>query len=166
MSRKVISLFACTALALCALTVHAEGGVQKGQAAPAISGKDIKGKSVSLAGLKGKVVLVDFWASWCAPCKEEMPILEKLHSKYAKQGLSIVGVSVDNELENAADFAKKVGVSFTIVHDKGHAIADRYKPAKMPTSFILDRDGKVRFVHEGFEKADAKKIEAEIKSLL
>lgn len=126
----------------------------------------LAGKPISLASLRGKVVLIDFWASWCAPCKEEMPFLESLHKKNAGKGLVIVGVSVDQERANADKFIKALKVTFPVVHDEKHAVADQYKPPRMPTSFVLDKAGKVRFVHAGFRKDDAASIEREIAELL
>ncbi|MDD9939509.1 MAG: TlpA disulfide reductase family protein [Myxococcales bacterium] len=163
---STIALLVAAVLVLCAAGVQAAGGARAGQPAPPLSGKTLAGKPVSLTGLKGRVVLIDFWASWCAPCKEEMPVLQKLNKKYGKKGLSILGVSVDDEADKAKAFIKKMGVTFLIMHDKGHAIAERYKPAKMPTSFIVDRAGKIRYVHEGFEKSDIPKLDKEIRSLL
>lgn len=162
-----VSLVVSLALGLSTMTALADGGVKKGQAAPEVAGKNLNGKGkFVLSSFKDKVVFVDFWASWCGPCKEEMPILEKLRKRYGKDGLVIVGVSVDNNAEKAAEFAKKMGVKFFIIHDEGHKIAERYKPAKMPTSFIIDKKGNIAFVHEGFQKSDAKKMEKEIRSLL
>ena len=140
--------------------------LDEGDAAPAFSTNTLDGQPIGLAGLRGKVVLIDFWASWCAPCKEEMPVLEKLWRKYRDQGLVVVGVSVDNELPNAKTFIGQVKVTFPIVHDAKHTIADRYAPPRMPTSLIVDKTGKIRFVHGGFRKQDAAKLEHEIAQLL
>jgi cytochrome c biogenesis protein CcmG, thiol:disulfide interchange protein DsbE len=140
--------------------------LDKGARAPELGGKDLTGKTVSLASLAGKVVIVDFWATWCAPCKEEMPVLERLYQKYKGRGLVVVGVSVDEEAGNVAPFIKKMKVSFPIVHDQGHKIADRFKPPKMPSSYIIDRKGIVRYIHEGFHAKDAAVMEAEINALL
>ncbi|MGD8863940.1 MAG: TlpA disulfide reductase family protein, partial [Myxococcales bacterium] len=118
------------------------------------------------AGLKGKVVIVDFWASWCAPCKEEMPVLQRLHKTYGSKGLVVVGVSVDNDASNVKSFLKKLGVTFPIVHDAKHSVSERYSPPTMPSSYIVDRKGIVRHVHKGFRAGDAKKMEAEVKALL
>jgi len=139
--------------------------LEVGQVPPDVAMKTLAGKPISLASLRGKVVLIDFWASWCAPCKEEMPFLERLQKRHGDR-LVIVGVSVDNERANAEQFVRELKVTFPIVHDGKHTVADQYKPPRMPTSFILDREGKVRFVHAGFHKDDIAKIEREIAKLL
>jgi cytochrome c biogenesis protein CcmG/thiol:disulfide interchange protein DsbE len=140
--------------------------VEVGEPPPEISLPDMNGKAFSLAAHRGKVVVVDFWASWCAPCKEEMPVLESLYKRFKDKGLVVVGVSVDNEAANAKKFLTGVKVSFPIVHDAGHVVADKFKPPRMPTSYIIDKAGKIRFVHAGFRKEDAKKIEEEVTKLL
>jgi cytochrome c biogenesis protein CcmG, thiol:disulfide interchange protein DsbE len=133
---------------------------------PEIGLTDLRGGRVDLAALKGKVVIVDFWASWCGPCKDEMPVLERLHKKYKSRGLVVVGVSVDQELANVKGFLKQVPVSFSIVHDAEHKVAGRFKPPRMPSSYVVDRNGIVRHVHAGFRDEDAAKLEAEVSALL
>jgi cytochrome c biogenesis protein CcmG/thiol:disulfide interchange protein DsbE len=137
-----------------------------GDAPPDVAMTTLAGKPISLASLRGKVALIDFWASWCAPCKEEMPFLESLHKKHGSSGLVIVGVSVDSDRGKADRFIRDLKVTFPIVHDEKHAVADQYEPPRMPTSFILDREGKVRFVHAGYHKDDAAKIAREVAQLL
>lgn len=158
----------CLALALSAasLTPGAAHALDVGARQPEIGLRDRAGNQIDLASLKGKVVLVDFWASWCAPCKQEMPVLERLYQKYKKDGLVIVAVSVDNDASNIADFLKQVRVTFPIVHDQDHKVADRFKPPRMPSSYIVDRKGIVRHVHGGFRPDDAATLESEIKALL
>ena len=95
-----------------------------------------------------------------------MPVLEKLYKKYKDRGLVVVGVSVDNELANVKTFLKTMPVSFHIVHDGTKEVANRYKPPKMPSSYIVDRNGVVRHVHGGYRDGDAAKFEAEITALL
>jgi peroxiredoxin len=141
--------------------------VEVGEPPPEINLPDLNsGKKISLAALRGKVVVIDFWASWCAPCKEEMPVLESLYKRFKDKDLVIIGVSVDNEAANAKKFLSGVKVSFPIVHDAGHVVADKFKPPRMPTSYVIDKTGKIRFVHAGFRKEDAKKIEDEVTKLL
>jgi thiol-disulfide isomerase/thioredoxin len=139
-----------------------------GQAAPEIKLTDLLGKAVSLSTLKGRVVLVDFWASWCKPCREELPVLETLHKKYASKGLVILGVNVDKDERIAKKFLSdnKLTLSFPLANDAKHEVAERYAPPTMPSSYVIDRAGKVQFVHAGFRASDAKKLEAEIAKLL
>ena len=155
-----------SALAASVLIASAARALAPGDVPPAIDMPDLKGKKVDLASLKGKVVLVDFWASWCGPCKEEMPVLEALNEKFATQGLVIVGVSIDSSPKKMNKFLKGTPVSFRIVHDRKLVVANRYEPETMPTSYFIGRDGKVRYVHEGFDRADAAGIEERVKALL
>jgi cytochrome c biogenesis protein CcmG, thiol:disulfide interchange protein DsbE len=158
----------CLALGLSAAAVvpGVARALEVGARQPEIGLRDRSGNDIDLASLKGKVVLIDFWASWCAPCKQEMPVLERLYQKYKKDGLVIVAVSVDKEDSNVSDFLKQVRVTFPIVHDRDHKVADRFKPPRMPSSYIVDRKGVVRHVHGGFRPDDAAALEAEIKALL
>ena len=153
---------------LLVLTVGASAAeaLDPGTRAPDVGLKDLAGKPVSLADLKGRVVLVDFWASWCAPCREELPVLEGLYRKYQGQGLVIVGVGLDKDAKNLSKFLRANPLSFTVVHDAEGAVADRYAPPKMPSSYLIDRKGIVRHVHAGFRAADKGVIERELKALL
>ncbi|MBW1876570.1 MAG: TlpA family protein disulfide reductase, partial [Deltaproteobacteria bacterium] len=90
---------------------------------------------------------IDFWASWCGPCKQEMPVLEELHQKYAKQGLVIIGVNIDNNPKKMNNFLRGAPATFRIVHDRKLVIAVKYAPKTMPSSYFIGRDGKIRYVH-------------------
>lgn len=133
---------------------------------PEIGLKDLRGNTVARAALAGKVVIVDFWASWCGPCKEEMPVLSRLYQKHAARGLVVVGVSVDEEAANVHAFLARVKANFPIVHDAKHAVAERFAPPKMPSSYVVDRRGVVRYVHGGFRPADAESLAREVEKLL
>ncbi len=104
----------------------------------------------SLPDLAGKVVLVDFWASWCAPCKASFPVYSRLQSEYADRGLAIVAVSVDDTPAAYSAFVAKLKPSFVTVHDAGHALVAEVQVPTMPTSYLIDRAGKVRYMHAGF----------------
>lgn len=140
--------------------------LDSGKPMPELGLKDLNGQPVTAASLRGKVVIVDFWATWCAPCKEEMPVLQRLHAKYGKDGLVVVGVSVDKDLANVRQFIKDMKLSFAILHDPDHAVTKRFAPPKMPSSYVVDRSGTVRFVHAGFHAKDAKALEDEVRKLL
>ena len=160
------ALRACVAALLAlSLTVPA-AALDAGAKMPEIGLNDLSGKPITVASLAGKVVIVDFWATWCAPCKEELPVLQKLYKKYGSKGLVVVGVSVDKDASNIKGFLNKLGVTFPIVHDANHQVSGRYKPPRMPSSYIVDRKGIVRFVHGGFRADDAAIFEKEIVGLL
>jgi len=164
MTRAIFS--ALTVVALVAAAVVPVQALSRGSRAPEIGLRDTEGRPVRLSQLRGKVVLVDFWASWCGPCRQEMPVLQRLHEEYGDEGLVIIGVNIDNEESNMRRFLRRTPVDFRIVHDSRRRVADRYNPPRMPSSFLIDQRGVVRYVHEGFRAPDARVIERKIKSLL
>ena len=116
---------------------------------------------------KAKVVLVDFWASWCGPCKQSFPVMEELHKRFADRGLLIIAVNVDENRPSMEAFLKKNASSFTVVRDANQKLVEKAGISGMPTSFLIDHDGKVRFAHTGFRGAETKKkYEEEIETLL
>ena len=160
------ALSALAAIALVAAAVVPAYALSRGSRAPEIGLRDTEGRPVRLSQLRGKVVLVDFWASWCEPCKQELPVLNRLQREYADDGLVIVGVNIDNDEANMQRFLRRTPVAFRVVHDGDHQVADRYSPPRMPSSFLIDQRGVVRYVHEGFRASDARTIENKIKELL
>ena len=120
--------------------------------------------------LKGKVVLVDFWASWCGPCKESFPVMDGLQKKYGERGFVIIAVNEDEKKSDMDDFCKDNPTSFVVVRDAGadgKKLVDTTEISVMPSSFLIDAEGKVRFTHSGFHGNDSKKkYEQEIESLL
>jgi peroxiredoxin len=136
--------------------------------APGVAGESVNGKGkVSLDHWKGKVVLVDFWATWCEPCKKSFPKLEELRVKYGASGLEIVGISEDDEDGGAIKkFAETYGAKFPLLWDKDKALAGKYKPPNMPSSFLVDKNGVIRHVHLKYRDGDEREIEQEVKSLL
>jgi thiol-disulfide isomerase/thioredoxin len=116
-------------------------GLSPAQAEPA---------KLDLSAYKGKVVYLDFWASWCGPCKASFPYMERLKSAYGGDGLVIIAVNVDHSQAKAANFLSAQGSDLTVVYDPKGEIATAYHVKDMPTSVLIDRDGKVRYVHKGF----------------
>jgi thiol-disulfide isomerase/thioredoxin len=127
---------------------------------------DGKGK-VDITSLKGKVVIVDFWASWCEPCKIELPALNEMYKKYKSKGLVVIGVNMDEKKADAQAFLKEHPVQVPLAYDGDkQVLAKQIEIDKMPTSFIIDKKGKVAVRHEAFREGDAEKIEQEVKKLL
>jgi cytochrome c biogenesis protein CcmG/thiol:disulfide interchange protein DsbE len=123
-------------------------------------------KELRLSELRGKVVLLDIWASWCVPCKDEMPTLDEMARRLRGKGVEIIAVSIDEDRGAAEQFLKRRKQwSLTVAHDPSGAIPDRLQPSKMPTSYVIDRNGILRHVNAGFEPADARRIEAQLSEL-
>ena len=146
-----------TALMLvCAAPVlSAADAVKVGQSMPQLT-QLLPGSS--LPSTSGKVVLVDFWASWCAPCVKSFPSLNNLQAKYSSKGLVIIGIGVDDDAAKYKAFADKMKTSFIVVHDSSHKAAGFFNPSTMPSSYLVDRKGVIRYIHTGFKGA---KTEAE-----
>ena len=141
------------------------GPVKVGDKAPTFSIDSMNGQGkASLA--TGKVTIVDFWATWCEPCKKSFPKYQELYVKYKASGLEIVAVSVDDEKGEIPNFAKTHGAKFPVGWDDGHKIAEKWKPAGMPSAYIVDKSGTVKFVHKGYHDGEENEIEKEIKGLL
>ena len=137
------------------------------KAAPDFTLPAMGGGEVSLAATRGSVTLVDFWASWCAPCQQELPELEKLKAIYESKGVKFVAVTIDEDREAAADAAKRLGLTMMVALDAEKKAASLYNPPTMPSSYVLDRAGRIRFVHAGFDGTpDVKKFREELDALL
>lgn len=144
----------------------AGGGGEVGRPAPDLAFERLDGKSLSLASLRGKVVLLDVWASWCPPCLKELPMLDAMARRLKAHGVEIVAVSVDQKRANVIKFLdSQPRWSLTIAHDPRQQIADTLQPEKMPTSYAIDRAGVIRYVNAGFEPADAAVIEKKLLAL-
>lgn len=119
-----------------------------------------------LGSLRGSVVYLDFWASWCGPCRQSFPYMNELQARYGAKGFTVIAVSLDKNREEAQRFLKQHPASFTIAYDTAGASAKRFGVEVMPTSYIIDPRSEVVFTHVGFREADKQKIERTIKSLL
>jgi peroxiredoxin len=126
------------------------------------------GARVSLANLRGQVVVLDFWGTYCGPCRQEMPKLEALSAKYSPAGLRVIGISEDepDDKDKIMGFAASHGAKFAIAWDEDRSVAHRYKPDTMPSSYTIDRRGLVRYVHVGYRDGDEVQMEKEVQGLL
>lgn len=121
---------------------------------------------LDLAAHKGQVVYVDFWASWCGPCRQSFPWMKAMHEKYGKGGLVIIAVNVDQERKLADAFLAEFNPAFTVLFDDKGALARQFKVQTMPSSYLLDRQGKPRFRHLGFHESKREQYEQEFQLLL
>jgi thiol-disulfide isomerase/thioredoxin len=162
-SRKLTSLLG---LALVATLARAE--IKVGDVFPALDAATLTPLvGASLPVTQGQVVLVDFWASWCTPCKASFPMIAKLHQDLAARGLVVVAVGIDEKPAAAAAFVKKLAPPFPTVHDRSQKLVQQVVVPTMPTSYLLGRDGRVRFIHQGFhgERTD-RELRQQIATLL
>ena len=142
----------------------AVAGVNSGDVFPDPSAHGVVGK---LPAVKGKVVLYDFWASWCAPCRAALPGYEKLYQQFHAQGFEVIAIGTDTDAAAAKAFVGKLKLSFPVVADVGQKHVELVAPPTMPTAYLVGRDGKVVSVHEGFHGAKSlKKLEAAIAAAL
>jgi peroxiredoxin len=166
-------LAVATVLAVAGASSRSDAGDRPGlvgNPAPDFTAKTVHGgpPTVSIHAWRGNVVIVDFWGTFCGPCKKSFPKLETLSERYAGDGLRVVGISEDEEDDKAKipAFAYKYGAKFALAWDGDKSIAHQYDPAAMPSTFIIDRRGVVRFVHAGFHDGEEAEIEKEVRSLL
>jgi thiol-disulfide isomerase/thioredoxin len=124
------------------------------------------GAPVALPALKGKVVYVDFWASWCVPCRLSMPTLDALYRQHRDKGFAVVGINKDTGAADAERFLKKVSVTFPLATDAGDAAAKAFDVKAMPSGYLVDRKGVVRHVHRGFTADTAAQLERQVDALL
>ncbi len=137
-----------------------------GQPARAFSLPDTEGHTVSLEQFAGQVVLLDFWASWCGPCREALPVTQTLHQRYAQQGLVVLGINQGESQSVVADFVRDNGYTFPMLLDTAQRVGDDYRVRGIPTVILIDRDGIIRHVRVGSGPAAEESLSKEIETLL
>lgn len=165
----MLRLFSTLVLLICAVMFFPSRAfsVNSGEAAPAFELSDLQGRKHTLSDYLGKVVLINFWASWCKECIMEMPSLNMLYSQFTRQGLAVLGLTVDRKSEDAGDAAKKADISFPVLLDnKGEVFIKKYAVIGLPTTIIVDRKGIVREVLIGTQDFLEKEMKDRIASLL
>ena len=135
-------------------------------AAPDFTLRTMNGPNLRLAEQRGRVVMVNFWATWCGPCRQEMPHLNRLYDKYRSSGFVMLGVNIDDDANNAIGVAGKLGMKFPVLFDTDKKVSRMYDLSTMPSTVIIDRDGKVRYVHRGYLAGYEDNYEKQIRELL
>ncbi len=124
------------------------------------------GGTVHLSELRGQVVMINFWASWCGPCRQEMPLLQQLYGKYEPLGFTLLGVNVEPDSTQAQDWLKKVPVTFPILFDRDNKVSAQFGVEAMPSTVLIDREGNVRHVHRGYKAGDESTYADLVRSLV
>jgi peroxiredoxin len=137
-----------------------------GQAAPDFVLKSAAGENLRLSEYRGDVVMINFWATWCGPCRQEMPLLDELYSRYQRVGFNLLGVNIDDDSGRAVQMIEELGVSFPVLFDEKKEVSKLYQVDAMPVTVLVDRHGTVRHVHHGYKPGYEENYLTEIRALL
>lgn len=159
-----VALFALTMLLATAASQASMPAI--GSLAPNFTLKSSTGSNLKLSEHRGEVIMINFWATWCGPCRQEMPLLNRIHEQYRKAGFTLLGVNIDDRPDVALNMAKKLGVTFPVLFDTGKRVSRLYDVNAMPSTVLIDRDGKVRYIHLGYRAGYETKYESQIRELL
>jgi len=140
----------CIAAGLLMYATTAPAGIT-GAVAPDFTLKSSSGTNMKLSEFRGEVVLINFWASWCGPCRQEMPVLDELHRQYKALGFTVLGVNVEEDSSAARKLLKEVQVSFPVLFDNESVVSKQYDVVAMPSTVLVDRDGNMRYIHKGYK---------------
>ncbi len=151
---------------LCILVILSGCAKAPENLAPDFTLASSKGGNIQLEDLRGKVVMLNFWASWCGPCREEMPLLDQLHQRYQSQGFVLLGVNTDADVAQANKLLEEIPVDFPVVYDTAGHASNAYGVDAMPTTILIDKEGKLRFRHRGYSPGDENDYERVINELV
>lgn len=134
--------------------------------APDFTLKSRTGENIKLSELRGEVVMLNFWASWCAPCRKEMPLLEEIYKKYSDLGFTLLAVNVEEDSSKADILLKDIPVTFPVLFDNTNKVTKLYKVVAMPSTVIIDRDGNQRYLHRGYLPGYEEEYKKQVKELI
>jgi peroxiredoxin len=137
-----------------------------GVVAPDFAAKSDSGRNVRLSELRGQVVLINFWASWCGPCRQELPLLNKIYGRYRAAGFMLLAVNVDDNRKDAEAMLKRLDLRFPTLFDVSKNVSKLYGVDMMPSTLVIDRDGRVRYVHRGYYEGYERKYDQQVRELL
>lgn len=154
--------------AMAALVVSSAALAAGGDAgpAPAFTLTALSGQQAALSQFKGQVVMVNFWATWCGPCQQEMPLLDQMYRKYKPAGFTLIGVNVDKETPVVKELLARKPVSFPVLLDPANQVSKAYHVDEMPSTVIIDRKGEIRFIHRGYKPGDENEYQDRIRQLI
>ena len=134
--------------------------------APDFTLKSRQGENLRLEDFRGQVVMLNFWASWCGPCRQEMPLMDEIYEQYKDLGFTVLAVNVDENREEAHRFLDSVPVSYPILYDPESRVSEQYNVQAMPTTVMIDRNGNARFLHYGYKPGYEDDYEQQIRQLV
>ena len=134
--------------------------------APDFTLKSRSGENIKLSELRGQVVMINFWASWCGPCRQEMPLLEQIYQHYQPMGFTLLGVNVEEDSAAAEKVLKEISVSFPVLYDNKNRVSESYQVRAMPSTFLIDRDGQVRYLHQGYKSGYEDAYQEQVRELI
>lgn len=137
-----------------------------GSIAPGFTLKSNSGKNLKLGDFRGQVVMINFWATWCGPCRQEMPHLNRLHERYHKAGFALLGINIDDQPRVAREMIQKLNVAFPVLFDTDKRVSRLYDVSAMPSSLLIDRDGRIRYIHLGYRAGYEIQYDNQIRELL
>ncbi len=141
-------------------------GKEMNESAPDFTLKSRSGENLRLEDFRGQVVMLNFWASWCGPCRQEMPLMDDLYQQYKDLGFTVLAVNVDENRDEAHRFLDKVPVTYPILYDPESQVSEQYRVQAMPTTVMIDRNGDARFVHYGYKPGYEDDYEKQIRQLV
>ncbi len=158
---------AAYALGLAALLAVSSAGADTGKgAAPDFTLKSSSGENLRLSEYRGEVVMINFWASWCAPCRQEMPLLDALYNQYQPMGFTILGVNVEEDSSKAKKLLGEIPVNFPILFDNKSDVSKLYNVVAMPSTVLVDRNGNMRYLHQGYKPGYEDAYQQQIRELI
>jgi peroxiredoxin len=153
-------------MAASVLLASAIGAEELSGPAPNFSLMSKDGEHVSLDDLKGQVVMINFWATWCGPCRREMPHLEALHQRYSDLGFTLLGINVEDDSRGVDKFLRETPISFEVLYDPANEVSAMYDVIAMPSTVMVDREGNLRYMHHGYQSGYEHEYQAQIRALL
>jgi peroxiredoxin len=161
-SPTLLKRLAMAAIVMAGTAVAADAGGP----APSFTLTSLTGQPAALSQYKGQVVMVNFWATWCGPCQQEMPLLDQMYKKYKPAGFTLIGVNVDKEAPAVKDLMTRKPVSFPVLLDPANQVSKAYHVDEMPSSVIIDRKGEIRYIHRGYRPGDENEYQDRIRQLI
>jgi peroxiredoxin len=155
------------AMAFAALLTGVLSAAETGKGlAPDFPLKSHSGANLKLSELRGEVVMINFWASWCGPCRQEMPVLEELYARYQPLGFTVLGVNVEQDPGAARALLEELQISFPVLFDTSNEVSRLYQVAAMPSTVLVDRDGNMRYLHKGYQPGLELQYQEQIRTLI